>query len=166
MRNNFRLYLEHAHLVFLTTQYVLVLLGFGPDLYCDTIAIIWHSHCRFDVHMFARNICWCYLQFQVRPNYLLLPARFCIFRDVFTVLVRFLIHICLHILGSHILLMTNVRMRDTFMKVVFYHLIRVVLRLRISYRGGGHGQADRTAHKLSATKIKHSHWSTCHSTQL
>jgi len=38
-------------------------------------------------------------------------------RDVFTVLVRFLIHICLHILGSHILLMTNVRMRDTFMKV-------------------------------------------------
>ena len=32
-------------------------------------------------------------------------------------LVRFLLHICLHILGCHILLMTNVRMRDTFMKV-------------------------------------------------
>ena len=41
----------------------------------------------------------------------------CIVRDVFTVLVRFLIHISLHILGCHILLMTNVRMRDTFMKV-------------------------------------------------
>ena len=31
--------------------------------------------------------------------------------------VRLLLHICLHILGCHILLMTNVRMRDTFMKV-------------------------------------------------
>ena len=30
---------------------------------------------------------------------------------------RFLIHISLYILGCHILLMTNVRMRDTFMKV-------------------------------------------------
>ena len=37
-------------------------------------------------------------------------------RSMFT-LVRFLLHICLHILGCHILLMTNVRMRDTFMKV-------------------------------------------------
>ena len=29
-----------------------------------------------------------------------------------------------------------------------------------------HGQADRMARKLSATKIKLSHWSTDHSTQL
>ena len=38
-------------------------------------------------------------------------------RDQFTILVRVLLHLCLHILGCHILLMTQVRMRDTFMKV-------------------------------------------------
>ena len=30
----------------------------------------------------------------------------------------------------------------------------------------GHGHLLRTAHKLSATKIEHSHWSTGHSTHL
>ena len=29
-----------------------------------------------------------------------------------------------------------------------------------------HGHLERTAYKLSATKIEHSHWSTGHSTQL
>ena len=38
-------------------------------------------------------------------------------RDQFTILVRVLLHLSLHILGCHILLMTQVRMRDTFMKV-------------------------------------------------
>ena len=38
-------------------------------------------------------------------------------RDQFTILVRVLLHLCLHILGCHILVMTQVRMRDTFMKV-------------------------------------------------
>ena len=38
-------------------------------------------------------------------------------RDEFTVVVRVLLHFCLHLLGCHILLMTQVRMRDTFMKV-------------------------------------------------
>ena len=38
-------------------------------------------------------------------------------RDSFAIIVRVLLHVCLHILGCHILLMTQVRMRDTFMKV-------------------------------------------------
>lgn len=38
-------------------------------------------------------------------------------RDLSTVLITLLLHICLHILGCHILIMTQVRMRDTFMKV-------------------------------------------------
>ena len=29
-----------------------------------------------------------------------------------------------------------------------------------------HGHLERTAYKLSASKIEHSHWSTGHSTQL
>ena len=32
--------------------------------------------------------------------------------------------------------------------------------------GTSHGHLLRTAHKLSATNIKHSHWSTGHSTLL
>ena len=38
-------------------------------------------------------------------------------RDLSTVLITLLLHTCLHILGCHILIMTQVRMRDTFMKV-------------------------------------------------
>lgn len=33
------------------------------------------------------------------------------------VMVRILLHLCIHLIGLHILVMTNVRMRNTFMKV-------------------------------------------------
>jgi len=38
-------------------------------------------------------------------------------RDFFTILIGILLHLCLHMIGCHILIMTQVRMRDTFMKV-------------------------------------------------
>lgn len=44
--------------------------------------------------------------------------------DVLTILVRLLSHICIHLIGLHILIMTNVRMRNTFMKVGQSLLVR------------------------------------------
>lgn len=44
--------------------------------------------------------------------------------DVLTVLVRLFSHICIHLIGLHILIMTNVRMRNTFMKVGQSLLVR------------------------------------------
>jgi len=38
-------------------------------------------------------------------------------RDFFTILIGILLHLSLHMIGCHILIMTQVRMRDTFMKV-------------------------------------------------
>lgn len=37
--------------------------------------------------------------------------------DALTVIVRLLSHVCIHLIGLHILIMINVRMRNTFMKV-------------------------------------------------
>lgn len=43
---------------------------------------------------------------------------------VLTVLVRLLCHFCIHLIGLHILIMTNIRMRSTFMKVGQSLLVR------------------------------------------
>lgn len=37
--------------------------------------------------------------------------------EIYTVIVRILLHVCIHLIGLHILVMTNIRMRNTFMKV-------------------------------------------------
>ncbi|KAK5644113.1 hypothetical protein RI129_007958 [Pyrocoelia pectoralis] len=37
--------------------------------------------------------------------------------ELIAIIVRILVHFCIHLIGLHILIMTNVRMRDTFMKV-------------------------------------------------
>ncbi|XP_017779722.1 PREDICTED: adenylate cyclase type 9 [Nicrophorus vespilloides] len=44
--------------------------------------------------------------------------------DVVTITVRILSHVCIHLIGLHILIMTNVRMRNTFMKVGQSLLVR------------------------------------------
>lgn len=44
--------------------------------------------------------------------------------DALTVIVRLLSHICIHLIGLHILIMSNVRMRNTFMKVGQSLLVR------------------------------------------
>jgi len=45
-------------------------------------------------------------------------------REPTSLLVNLLLHVCLHLVGAHILLMTQVRMRDTFMKVGQNLLVR------------------------------------------
>ncbi|KRT79686.1 Adenylate and Guanylate cyclase [Oryctes borbonicus] len=44
--------------------------------------------------------------------------------SVLIVVVRFLTHVCVHLIGLHILIMNNVRMRNTFMKVGHSLLVR------------------------------------------
>ncbi|KAK9870943.1 hypothetical protein WA026_009901 [Henosepilachna vigintioctopunctata] len=44
--------------------------------------------------------------------------------DIQVLIVRFMSHFCIHLIGLHILIMTNVRMRNTFMKVGQSLLVR------------------------------------------
>ena len=45
-------------------------------------------------------------------------------------------------------------------------LLTIVAGTKYDQVRNKHGHLERTAYKLSATKIEHSHWSTGHSTQL
>lgn len=49
--------------------------------------------------------------------------------SIFSMPVRILCHICVHLIGIHILVMTNVRMRGTFMKVGQSLLVRRQLEM-------------------------------------
>lgn len=49
--------------------------------------------------------------------------------SIFPMPIRVLCHICVHIIGIHILVMTNVRMRGTFMKVGQSLLVRRQLEM-------------------------------------
>ena len=98
------------------------MLGLAANLHSHSSPALRHPHPGLVLLLFTGDICWLYLHFKVnRPRAPVVLSSSVtqqfISRDSFAIIVRVLLHVCLHILGCHILLMTQVRMRDTFMKV-------------------------------------------------
>ena len=92
--------------------------GLAAHLYGHSSTTVRHPHPGPVLLLFTGDICCLYLHLQVNIKTSCGLTLLCnISRDNFAILVRVLLHVCLHILGCHILLMTQVRMRDTFMKV-------------------------------------------------
>lgn len=71
----------------------------------------------------------------------------CFISSIFPMPIRILCHICVHIIGIHILVMTNVRMRGTFMKVGQSLLVRRQLEMEKQLK-------EKMIHSVSLFSLK------------
>lgn len=72
----------------------------------------------------------------------------CFINSIFPMPIRVLCHVCVHIIGIHILVMTNVRMRGTFMKVGQSLLVRRQLEMEKQLK-------EKMIHSVSVFSVKY-----------